>query len=509
MATQDTSASGQSYFQILKAMAMIGGSSLVNVMFSILRNKAMAVLLGPAGVGQMGLYASIVELAQVIAGLGVQSSGVRQIAEAAGTGNMDRIACTASVLRRTSIVLGAMGALLLVVLAQPIAKLTFGDYQHTAGVALLSLAIFLQLVTGGQLALIQGMRDIASLARISILGGLCSTLITVALVYLFGANGIAASIVASAAAMFLIARSYGRGVRISRTTLTARQLADEISPLLKLGIVFMFSGLLMAGSSYVIRLIILHDGGIAQAGLYQAAWALGGLYAGFILQAMGTDFYPRLTAVASDHEACNRLVNDQTHISLLLAGPGVIATLTLAPLVMMLFYSPEFHPATVILRWICLGMMLRIIAWPLGYILLAKGSRALFFWAELASAVIHVGLAWLLVSTFGSVGAGIAFFGLYIWHGGLIYAVTRRLTGFRWSMANLRLGAIFIAAAAATFCATLLLPSWQSIVVGFLVTLVSGLYSLWRLIDILPEESLPRPVRAWISKIGLIDNAGQ
>ena len=46
------------------------------------------------------------------------------------------------------------------------------------------------------------------------------------------------------------------------------------------------------------------------AGFYQAAWTLGGLYVGIILQAMGADFYPRLVGVATDNPQWNRLVND-------------------------------------------------------------------------------------------------------------------------------------------------------------------------------------------------------
>ena len=99
---QESPSQEQSYFQILKSMAMIGGSSLVNVGFAIVRNKAMAVILGPAGVGQMSLYTAIVDLTQTIAGLGVQPSGVRQIAEAVGAGDTDRIARIATVLRWTS-----------------------------------------------------------------------------------------------------------------------------------------------------------------------------------------------------------------------------------------------------------------------------------------------------------------------------------------------------------------------------------------------------------------------
>lgn len=497
MASQESPAEGQSYFQILRSMAMIGGSSAVNVGFSIVRNKAMAVLLGPAGVGQMGLYTSIVDLTQALAGVGVQASGVRQIAEAAGTGDADRIARTATALRRTSIALGMIGALLLAALARPVANLTFGDFQHTVGVTLLSLAIFFQLIAGGQLALVQGMRDIANLAWINVLSGFCATVATIALVYVFGADGIAPSIVVSAFAMLCISWWFSRCLQVSRPAMSTRGLGEEIASLMKLGFVFMTSSLLMFGASYTIRLIVLHNDGVAAAGLYQAAWALGGLYAGFILQAMGADFYPRLTAIATDHAACNRLVNEQTQISLLLAGPGVIATLTLAPLAMFLFYSPEFHPAAAILRWICLGMMLRIVSWPMGFIMLAKGTRAIFFWTEIAATVVHVGLAWLLVAHVGPIGAGMAFFGLYVWHTGLVYVVARRLTDFRWSSANYRLGSIFLASAGFVFLATLILPSWQAMALGGLATVLSSYYSLRSLFSLLPASALPLPLRAF------------
>ncbi len=492
----------QSYFHILRSMAMIGGSSAINVLFSIVRTKALAVLLGPAGVGQLSLYMSIVDLAQALAGFGVQSSGVRQIAESTGTGDTDRIARTAAALKRTSIVLGLLGAVLLAALAAPIASFTFGDDQHTLGVALLSLAIFLQLVAGGQIALTQGMRDIASLARIQILSGLATTAITVALVFVFGPAAIAPSIVTSAAALLAICWWYGRRLRISRAPMSTAQLAEEVAPLLKLGFAFMLSAILGFGAAYAVRLLVTWEGGVAAAGQYQAAWALGGLYAGFILQAMGADFYPRLTAAAGDHRAANRLVNEQTQISLLLGGPGVLATLTFAPVAIWLFYSPAFYPAADILRWICLGVLLRIVSWPLGYVIIAKGRQMIFFWSEVISHGMNVVLALILVPRFGATGAAVAFLGLYVWHGFMVYAIARRLTQFRWSAANVRTGALFIAAAGFVFCTDRYLPAWQAMAVGTLVTLILGLHALRRLLSLLPPDSLPAPIRVLASRLG-------
>ena len=253
----------------------------------------------------------------------------------------------------------------------------------------------------------------------------------------------------------------------------------------------MASAVLTVGAAYAVRIIVVRLDSIEAAGFYQAAWAIGGLYAGFILQAMGADFYPRLTAVNSDNEACNRLVNEQTEISILLAGPGLIATLTVAPLLMTLLYSAEFHAAVELLRWICLGMMLRIVAWPIGYIVLAKGARWIFLWTEVAATVVHVGLAWLLVAKFGLAGAGAAFFGLYVWHTILIYWIARRMTGFRWSRDNKVLVSIFLPAAGLVFCLFYLLPYWQATAAGTAVVVLSGLYSLRMLLKLLPRDKLP------------------
>ncbi|MDO3432386.1 O-antigen translocase [Rhizobium sp. CBN3] len=490
----------QTYTQILKSTMLMGGSSLVNVALSIVRNKAMAVLLGPEGIGLIGLYSSIVDMAQSLAGLGVGGSGVRQVAEAAGTGDTTRIAQSATVLRRISVVLALFGALLLAALAYPVSSFTFGDYQHVGGIVLLSLAVFFRLVSAGQGALIQGMRGIADLARINVLAGLFGTAVSIPLIYLFGVQAIAPSLVVIAAASIVPTWWYSRRIFPNPYPMSVRQFSRQVSALLRLGFVFMASGLLTFGAAYAIRIIVLKEGGVMAAGLYQAAWGLGGLYAGFILQAMGTDFYPRLTAMIDNDVECNRLVNEQAEASMLLAGPGLLGTLTLAPLMMSLFYSAEFHGAVELLRWICLGMMLRIISWPMGFIVVAKNTQAIFFWTEVAAAVVHVGLAWLLVSLLGTQGAGMAFFGLYVWHAILIYVIVRKLTGFRWSAANRRHALLFLPASGLVFLMFSILPLWPATVIGFVAVLVCGLYSLRMLVDLLPPESVPAMIRGWITK---------
>jgi O-antigen/teichoic acid export membrane protein len=483
------------YGQILKSSAMIGGSSVVDVAIGIIRTKAMALLLGPAGMGLMGLYGAILNLTQSIAGMGINASGVRQIAEAAGSGDSERIARTATVLRRTAILLGVLGALLLVVFSKPISIFTFGNDRHTAAVAALSLAVFFTSVFGGQAALIQGMRRIADLARMGVLGAFFGTVISIPLIYFFRENGIVPSLVSVAAMSILTSWWYSRKIKIQSQLLTMSEWGDEAGALLKLGLAFSASGILTMGAAYAIRLIVLRKVSFEAAGLYQSAWALGGLYAGFILQSMAADFYPRLTAVAKDNAECNRLVNEQAEISFLLAAPGVMATMTFAPLVIALFYTTEFAAAVEPLRWICFGMALRIISWPMGFIIVAKGLQSIFFWAEVAATVVHVGLAFVLVDYFGLTGAAMAFFGLYIWNGILMYMIVRRLSGFRWSAANRRIGLWLLPAVGAVFGGFHWLPFWLATTLGTLAAFGAGIYSIRILARLITMDRVPRSIR--------------
>jgi antigen flippase len=490
------------YGQILKSSALIGGSSVLNIAIGIVRTKAMAMMLGPAGVGLFGLYGSISALTQTIAGMGINSSGVRQIAEAVGSDDEERIAQTTAVLRRTSVVLGVLGAGLLVGFSRQVSTLTFGSNQHAAAVSLLSIAVLFQLVSAGQGALIQGMRRIADLAKMGVLGALFGTLISIPVVYFLREKGVVPSLVGIALMSIISSWWYSRKVNIQTPSMTASQIRQEAAALLKLGFAFMSSSLMTIGVAYVVRVIVLRKVGFEATGFYQSAWTLGGLYVGFILQAMGADFYPRLTASAQDNTACNRLVNEQTRVGLLLAGPGAIATLTFAPLVIALFYSSRFGAAVGVLRWICLGTILQVISWPLSFIIVAKGKQTIFLCTELAWTLVSLVLAWICLRFFGLNGAGIAFFGSYVFYGFLLYSVVNRLSAFRWSTGNKQTGLFFTSLIAVVFCGFYVLPNLLAGCLGTLAALLSGAYSIRVLFTLIPWDQIPRPIRRLLVGFG-------
>lgn len=488
-----------SYRHILGSTALMGAASVVAMAFSLVRMKALAMLLGPAGVGLIALYSSIADVAVALAGMGVSQSGVRQIAQAEGSGDAGRIASTVGALGRTSLVLGLAGGVGLVVLAVPAAVLTFGSAEYTLAVAALGLVVLLRIVTGGQTALLQGMRRIGDVATLNVIAAIAGVVIMVPLVFAWREAAIVPALILVAAATWIAAEVFRRRVPGILSTAAARPRPGETAQLLRLGFAFMVSGFLTMGAAYAVRILVLHGSGVGAAGLYQAAWALAGLYVGVVLQAMGTDFYPRLTAAAEDNATVNRLVNEQTEVSLLLAAPGVLATITFAHLAMLAFYSSEFAPAASLLRWLCLGMMLRIVSWPMGFIIVAKGWQKTFIAVEIAATMAHVGAAALLIPVAGPDGAGMAFAGLYVGHSVLVYLIARRRCGFGFSPPNRRLILLFGAACAIAFGSFLALPFWWATAVGTAISCATGIFAIHELRRMVPGPLLPAGLRGWLA----------
>jgi enterobacterial common antigen flippase len=493
----------KSYGQILKSSAVIGGSTAFNMLFTIVRTKAMAVLLGPTGVGLLGIYSSISDVVRNIAGLGINSSGVRQIAESVGSGDNERIACTVTTLRRVALYSGGLGAILLVLLCRPVSLWTFGDYKHASAIALLALTAFFLDISEAQKALVQGMRRIGDLARMNILGALSGTVFSIAIVYVWKEQGVVPSLICVAAMSIVTSWWYARKIKVETIRVTWAKAFAEASELVKLGVVFMASALATVGAAYLIRLLLLREIGLVEAGLYQAAWGLAGFCISFILQAMGADFYPRLTAVANQKEECNRLVNEQVEVGFLMAGPAILGALSLAPLAIILFYSAKFGGAVEILRWLCLGMFLRVLTWPMGFIIMAKGERKIFFWTEILTNIGYVALVWAGIKTFGLAGTGMAFFALYVFNSFAVYIIVSHLTGFAWSSENRKLALIFVPLVGIVFASGYFLSTVWAAVLGTALTIPAGYFSMKTLCRLIPLERLPKAARKMISLLGL------
>jgi len=204
-------------------------------------------------------------------------------------------------------------------------------------------------------------------------------------------------------------------------------------------------------SQYVVRVIVTRSTDIAATGYFQAAWSISMFYLGFALNAMGTDYYPRLSALANDRTASNGLINDQLQVAMTLTGPAMLGMLIFAPQVVQLLFTSAFGQTVEILRLQLVGDIFKIASWPLAFLLAAKGYGKHFFALECFWNIMYLTIIWFGLPLWGINSTGIAFFAAYAIYFVVTWYLIRRMNGFEFNQVNKKLLMIYVASVLTTY----------------------------------------------------------
>jgi PST family polysaccharide transporter len=477
-AVESDSEPPSSFGQIIRSSSIMGSASVINILVGIARLKAAAVLVGPAGVGLIGLFQNLVASASAIASLGIGGSAARQIAHSVAAGDANKLAVTRRALLWFTAALMIIGGTVFWGLSSWIAELVLGDRSLSGAIRWLSLGIVLSVAMTSQTALLVGFRRIGDAARVTIVSGAASTLIGIGALLAFGNRALVAYVLLPPIAAVVVGYFYTRRLpRNPAAQFKLPELSSEWRILAALGTAYMTAGLAALLSQLAVRALIQRQLGPIALGHFQAGWAISMTYIGFVLQAMGTDYFPRISAAVSDPKTANRLVNEQTEVALLLAGPVLLVTLAGSPWILQLLYSSAFTEAAAMLRWQILGDLLKVASWPIGFLVLANGNTRSYMMGESLS-VVFVLLSWVGLPLMGVEAAGVAFLGMYVVYLPVIYAIARRQTGFGWTR-RVKLLFVLLAAACGSAFAAALVSAWAALAVGLaLAAMVAAL--AWR-----------------------------
>lgn len=398
-----------SYKESLKATSLFGGVQVYNILIGIIRSKFVAVLLGPLGMGINGLLISATDLIMSLTNLGLGTSAVRDIAEANATQDAGKIALVIRVFRRLVWLTGLLGAVICLLFSPYLSYVTFGNYEYTIAFVILSSSVLFKQLATGQTALLQGMRKYSDMAKANVTGNTIGLFLTVPLYYLWGLDAIVPVLVITSVISFLLSYYYSNKVKIEKVEITSRSIKKEGRGMLKMGFFISLQGLLSVGASYLVRIFISNKGGLDDVGLFTAGFAIINTYVGLIFTAMGTDYYPRLSAVNSGSEEFNKTINQQAEISLLLLAPIIAGFIIFIKPVVTILYSSKFLPVEGLIYWAILGIFFKAASWTIAYSFLAKGDTTAFFWSELAAIIYTTTFNILGYMYWGLTGLGISF----------------------------------------------------------------------------------------------------
>ena len=462
-----------SYRNIFKATSLFGGVQVYQILIQIIKSKFVAVLLGPTGVGIMGLYQSGLQLVQQISSMGLSQSAVRDVSEANGSNDIQRIAKTVAVVRKLVWITGLLGLIIVACCSPFLSKMSFGNYDYTIPFIILSVTLLLDQLSAGQKVVLQGMRRLKDLAKCTAFGVTFGFITSVPLYYWFGIDGIVPTLILNSACSLTLSWLYSRKIKVEKVQVTHKQILERGRQMLIMGISMSLSGIFASIVSFAIRGFIQENGGVEQVGLYQAGFIIMSTYVGMVMNAIGTDYYPRLAAINKDNVKCSEAVSQQGEIGTMIIAPMLTACLIFMPFVLKILYSDLFLAANEYISWACLGMMLRFASWIISYLFVAKAESKMFIKLELSSNIFYLVFSLLGYHYMGLAGLGIAFALEYVVYFLLCYLIARKRYDFRFSHSFIKCYGIQLLLVIACLTIVMVFDGWMKYTFGSVIIAIS------------------------------------
>lgn len=373
-----------SYDHVLKYTGLFGGVQGINMLINLVRNKLAALLLGPEGIALINIFNNVMKLINESTNFGVSFSAVKTIAELNNDKHdTEEIQHYASVVRTWALSTGLFGMLLTLVLSPLISFLTFDNYEYACDFALLAPMVLTLSLSGGELAILKGLKCLKRVVIASALGALSTLVICVPLYWSMRLSGVALALLLSNIAALVIQLYFSCRVVSWRTSMFSKQSYIEGMPMLKLGIGYIIAGIFGQGAEYVIRTMIIHYGDLADVGLYNSGYMMAVAYTSVVFIAMEADYFPRLSAAKCRVARQNFTVNQQIEVCVLLIAPFLILFVTAMPLIVHVLYSDKFVEAVPMAICASLYMFFRAVSLPAGYLALAHGDSKIYMITEL------------------------------------------------------------------------------------------------------------------------------
>jgi antigen flippase len=455
----------------LRATAVVGIGSVVTLGLSVVTMKVYALLIGPDGVGLLALMQSVVNIGAIVASLGIATSVIGILAAALGAGDRR----LAAVIERGAVRLGLLGSLaaavILVFAREPLAEITLGSRDRGLDVIFLAAAMMFSVAAFIQIGLLIGRHRIREVTAIGIGTGIAATGLGILLVSMFGSAGLAPILLITALVQFGLARvARARPSDVGSAQGESGRFLPVARNLLRLGVPIAGSQLAGAGAAFLVPLIVLQSVGQTQVGLYRAAAAISVGYLTFFLSALTQDYLPRISA-ASDPAALGVLVERRMRLVLGLGLPVIVGLLAVGPWLIEFLYSSDFEGAFGVLQWQLIGDLLRLPAWVLAFVLLARRTGVTYLGIEVIGGVSLLLATLVGLAALGLPGAGIGYAASQALYFAVVWLMVRRHV----PTTPGRLQAVVIAVAAG--CALLLVaevPALPRLVVLGTASLVLG-----------------------------------
>jgi len=377
-------------------------------------NKAVAVYIGPSGLALVGQFQNFTQLVMTAA-KGAINSGVTKYAAEYGKDG-ERIPILFSTASKISMVSSVIVGAGIILFSSYASEFFLKSEDYTYVFVIFGFTIVLFVINNLLLSILNGLKEIKTWVMINIIQSIYSLIFTTLLIVFLGLDGALIALVTNQSVIFFIVVWMLRKHQVIKLG-NFKGAFDGIEGKKLAGFAAMAitSAATVPVSHLIIRNYIGETLGWDAAGYWQAIWYISTMYLMVVTTTLGIYYLPRLSEITDKSELRKELLHGYKIIMPIVLTMSVTIFL-LKDVIIWLLFTENFAPMRELFLFQLAGDVLKLAAWLIAYLMLAKAMTKTFITTEVLFSLSFVLLSIWFVGQYGLVGMSYSFalnYGIY------------------------------------------------------------------------------------------------
>ncbi len=387
---------------------IMGFSNLLVVIFNFTRSKFNAVYLGADGMGLVYLLTNALGLIGTLSNFGFGTIVTREISR---LHHKNVPGTTQNLVRHYQLVswiTGFIGLALTIVCSAMLSKITFNSYRYSHYFILSSAAVLLAQVNTGYMAALEGQRLFKTIAKINISSSVLLLFTGLLVLRFYKVDAIILLVLLSSIIPCLFSYFYFSRLNYTSGRINYRFLVILFKDLVKNGYSISLTRTLPFLSNAVLYFVLSRSEVTSAVGLYSGGFSIIFMITNFMFSAMEAEFFTRISTL-QEQDALNGALNFQVNFMLTVITPAVVIFGTFSDYVITTFLSIDFIEVSYILKIATIGLIFKVVTWPILYFYFVKNRELEYFKIDLLTTAAALAVNVFVFIQYGFMCLGIAF----------------------------------------------------------------------------------------------------
>lgn len=374
---------------LIKVALVAGSSHIVRLFVQLILLKLIALKAGPAGLGFWGNYISLVSIAGSLAGGGILSGVIKYVAEFKHDAKRCAIFTTSALVY--SLVFSLCIAIVGVIYSRAFSMFIFGSERYTHWIYYFLILQGMVAINNLAYGVLNGKKKASHYALCIITGNSIALIFAVWSIQQNDGSGILLAIIAPIIApivpvMWILLRSQWFGAP------SFSALKKDTKLLLRFSLMLAFSTVCFPVVEIIIRNQMIASLSLDAVGYWQAITRMSAALLSFFSLFLMIYFIPLVSAETNKAA----IVKSSYQCMALLAAAMIVVSLLIGYFGTTIILALYSEPFAVIKPWLqiqLIGDTFRVMAWVIGFLIVAKAKTSWYIGSELFQGGIFIALA--------------------------------------------------------------------------------------------------------------------